>query len=131
MDFYDYYFRSSSVQAFIEDVKSELNDAGIDPYGVGVLHVTHEGDDELDSGVFAYRDAGRWHKIAPTQDDPGTVAGYAIINARTTSQRLSKFVEGYGASDPKTAPPDVPEEEKIGGDTHRITEPDNPELSWL
>jgi hypothetical protein len=131
MDFYDYYFRSSSVQAFIEDVKSELNDAGIDPYEAGVLCVTHEGDDKLDPRVFAYRDAGRWHTTDPTQDDPGTVADYAIINARTTSRGLSQFVEGYDASNSTTDPSNVPESEKIGNDTHRITKPNDPKLSWL
>ncbi len=125
-----YYFRSPNRSTFLSDLKSEMQDAGIDPYAEKAVVETQDGD-QLGQGIDLIP-AGQWYETAPTYADDGklttegTTGDYALINVRTAEEDIQGFCESFDAQDPALSPSEVPDTEKVGGGSHRVEAPQTP-----
>jgi len=120
-----YHLRAPDVATFLADAKAAIEEAGVDPYAKNLLREGESGGDVPGQGVDVIP-AGQWHITEPTYDqegemtDPGEKGGYALINIRTANPEVQATIEGFEPSDAGKQPSEIPDEQTIGGGTHRV-----------
>jgi len=124
------YFRAPTRADALADVKSALQDAGIDPYEVALV-TDENGDDAFNAAFVSVHPAGTWYKVRPTfkdgeEVDPGKVGDHCLINFRSDDQQLLSVADSFSTTDPKTDPADVPNSEKGENGLSRIDAPATP-----
>jgi len=137
MSYKEYALRAPTIQDAISSAKAALQDAGLDPYELNVLHQDEEGNDVLGRVVDGV-EKNLWYETGPTfdedgnQTDSGTKGTYALINVRTKQPELQSFIEQFTPKDPAKDPSEIPDTEKIGTGLHRIDADkiSSPERVW-
>jgi hypothetical protein len=124
------YFRASSEENALADVKSALEAAGLDPYEVALV-TDDDGNDAFNSAFVSVHPVGTWYKIRPTYEDqkevdPGVEGDHCLINFRSDNQQLLGVADSFPTTDPKTNPADVPDSEKGKNGLSRIDAPATP-----
>jgi len=124
------YFRAPTRADALTDVKSALQDAGLDPYEVALVR-GENGDDAFNSAFVSVHPAEMWYKVRPTFEDgeevdSGEVGDHCLINFRSDNQQLLEVAGSFPATDPKTDPADVPDSEKGKNGLSRINAPATP-----
>jgi len=127
------YFRAPDKAGAIADVKSEMQNAGMDPYRRVLLNGPN--GDRFNRAIITVHPAGTWHKVQPTfeakdgelvKTDPGVVGDHCLLNFRTDDEELLRFVDSFPATDPKLAPSEVADSEKGPNGLSRIDAPATP-----
>jgi len=120
-----YHLRAPDLETFLNDAKTAVEEAGIDPYEKSLVRQDENGDDVPGQGVDVIP-AGRWHITEPTFDEsgemanPGVKGDYALINIRTKDPEVKAVIESFEPSDADKQPLEIPAGETIGGGTHRV-----------
>jgi len=124
------YFRAPTLAAAIADVKSALQDAGLDPYEVALV-TDKDGDDAFNTAFVSVHPPGTWYKVPPTYEDGeevghGEEGDHCLINFRSDDEDLLSVADSFEMTDPKLAPSEVPDENKAPNGTSRIDAPATP-----